>query len=109
MSETDKRTHMLFLPKTKLEILDKSAGPFLYSPDSYPVESFVPPHLQRTRESEFMLLHEGVEYVFSAPRHAATRERMHDILNRAFNEFLGDDTKYARQLIEEFMDLVRAT
>jgi hypothetical protein len=108
MPKPDFSAYLIFLPKTKGELVDKAAGPFLYSPDRYPYQDFKPDHLQQTHDSEFMLLHEGVEHVFSGVRHAALRERLHDILNRSYEGFLEDDDIYARQLIEEFGDLVRA-
>ncbi len=98
--------YLIFLPRTQGEIIDAAAYAYLYSPDAFPNKDWQPETLQNTHDSMFWLLHTGVDHVFDAPRHAAARDRMHDLLNRSYTEFLEDESIIARELLEEFRSLV---
>jgi hypothetical protein len=106
LPEGDFSRYLIFLPRTKTELKERAAGPYLYSPDAFPIEGWKPETLQSTHESEYWLLHTGVDHVFDAPRYAAIRDRMHDVLNRSYTEFLEGDSIHARELLEEFRSLV---
>ncbi len=109
LPEGDFSQHLVFMPRTRGEIIDKVSGPYLYSPDAFPYRDWKPETLQSTHDSEYWLLHAGVDHVFEAPRHAAVRDRMHNLLNRSYTEFLEGESIVARELLEEFRDLVSQT
>jgi len=100
---------LIFLPRTKTELKDATAAAYLYSPDAYPLEDWLPETQQNTHESMYWLLHAGVDHVFDAPRYSAIRDRMHDILNRSYTEFLEGDSIHGRELLEEFRSLISQT
>lgn len=109
LPDGDFSRYLIFLPRTKTELKEMAAGPYLYSPDAFPIQDWKSGDLQSTHESEYWLMHTGVDFVFDAPRYAAIRDRMHDVLNRSFTQFLEGDSVHARELLEEFRSLVSQT
>lgn len=95
--------YLVFRPNSKTELIECAVAIFLEAPDRYHTVSNAPPELTSTHESEFFLMHEGVEYVLGAPTFSALRDELHDLLHRAYDEFLEGDEVYARSLMDQFM------
>ncbi|WP_395645383.1 hypothetical protein [Terricaulis sp.] len=95
-----------YTPQTKKEILEVQASVFLFAPDSFSILPNLPANEQQSLESSFEWLRRGVDQVYRKPRHADALVRMHELLDKSYEEYSAGRSDAGRILIGKFENLV---
>lgn len=96
-----------YVPETKREVLEIHAAIILGAPDDFYNDVRCLPEMKLDLDRAFIQLRNGVEHVFSKPRHAELQPKLLELADKAYTAFKEGDEIQGTKFMVQFEEALK--